>query len=60
MRGLIGKKIGMARVFNSEGNAVPVTVLEVGPCHVIQVKTTENDLKRLFPSRCHQGIGCPS
>ena len=43
MRGLIGKKIGMSRVFNSAGNAVPVTVLEVGPCHVVQVKTIEND-----------------
>lgn len=43
MRGLIGKKIGMTRVFNSSGNAVPVTVLEVGPCHVVQVKTVEND-----------------
>ena len=43
MRGLIGKKIGMTRVFNSSGNAVPVTVLEVGPCHVVQVKTLEND-----------------
>ena len=43
MRGLIGKKIGMTRVFNSSGNAVPVTVLEVGPCHVVQVKTIEND-----------------
>ena len=43
MRGLIGKKIGMTRVFNSEGRAIPVTVLEVGPCYVTQVKTIEND-----------------
>ena len=43
MRGLIGKKIGMTRVFSSNGNAVPVTVLEVGPCHVVQIKTLEND-----------------
>ena len=43
MRGLIGKKIGMTRVFNSLGQAVPVTVLEVGPCHVTQVKTVKND-----------------
>ena len=43
MRGLIGKKIGMTRVFNSSGQAIPVTVLEVGPCHVTQVKTIEND-----------------
>ncbi len=33
----------MTRVFNSSGNAIPVTVLEVGPCHVVQVKNLEND-----------------
>ena len=43
MRGLIGKKIGMTRVFNSAGHSVPVTVLEVGPCYVTQVKTMKND-----------------
>ena len=41
MRGLIGKKIGMTRVFNSSGHSIPVTVLEVGPCHVTQVKTVK-------------------
>ena len=43
MRGLIGKKIGMTRVFNSDGHSVPVTVLEVGPCHITQLKTLKND-----------------
>tara|TARA_B100000035_G_C20841711_1_gene483339 strand:+ start:68 stop:685 length:618 start_codon:yes stop_codon:yes gene_type:complete len=43
MRGLIGKKIGMTRVFSSSGQSVPVTVLEVGPCYVTQVKTVKND-----------------
>ena len=43
MRGLIGKKIGMTRVFDSEGKVIPVTVLEAGPCQVIQVKTAELD-----------------
>ena len=43
MRGLIGKKIGMTRVFNSIGHSIPVTVLEVGPCHVTQVKTVKKD-----------------
>ena len=43
MRGLIGKKIGMTRVFNSIGHSIPVTVLEVGPCHVTQVKTLKTD-----------------
>ena len=43
MRGLIGKKIGMTRVFNSNGGVVPVTVLEVGPCCVTQVKNFDID-----------------
>ena len=43
MRGLIGKKIGMTRVFNSMGHSIPVTVLEVGPCHVTQIKTVKKD-----------------
>tara|TARA_Y100000591_G_C21840827_1_gene705517 strand:+ start:358 stop:975 length:618 start_codon:yes stop_codon:yes gene_type:complete len=43
MRGLIGKKIGMTRVFSPSGQSIPVTVLEVGPCHVTQLKTVKND-----------------
>ena len=43
MRGLIGKKIGMTRVFDSSGKVIPVTVLEAGPCQVTQVKTVEKD-----------------
>ena len=39
--GLLGKKIGMSQVFDQEGNLVPVTVLELGPNHVIQVKTAD-------------------
>ena len=41
--GLLGKKIGMTSVFSSVGEMIPVTVLEVGPCVVTQVKTDEND-----------------
>jgi len=41
--GIIGKKLGMSRVFNANGDAVPVTVLEVTPNRVTQVKTSEND-----------------
>ncbi|MCY4438181.1 MAG: 50S ribosomal protein L3 [Chloroflexi bacterium] len=37
--GLIGKKIGMTQVFDSEGAAVPVTAVQAGPCTVVQVKT---------------------
>ena len=43
MRGLLGEKIGMSRVFNGQGEVVPVTILNVGPCVVTQVKTLEND-----------------
>ena len=43
MRGLIGKKIGMTRVFDSSGRVVPVTVLEAGPCLITQIKTNKSD-----------------
>ena len=43
LKGLIGKKIGMTRLFLEGGRSVPVTVLEVGPCTVTQVKTAEKD-----------------
>ena len=43
MRGLLGHKIGMTRVFNTSGDVVPVTVLNVGPCVVTQLKTLDTD-----------------
>ena len=43
MRGLLGKKIGMTRIFDIDGNTVPVTVLQAGPCIVTQLKTIDND-----------------
>jgi large subunit ribosomal protein L3 len=43
MAGLIGKKIGMTQIFTEQGKAVGVTVLEVGPCPVVQVKTKDRD-----------------
>ena len=43
MVGLLGKKIGMTQVFDRNGNHVPVTVLEVGPCTILQVKKKETD-----------------
>jgi large subunit ribosomal protein L3 len=43
VEGLIGKKIGMTRTFDEEGNIVPVTVIKAGPCTVIQKKSTEKD-----------------
>jgi large subunit ribosomal protein L3 len=42
-KGLIGKKIGMTQVFDENGKVVPVTVIEAGPCVVVQKKTEDND-----------------
>ncbi len=42
-KAIIGKKIGMTQIFTKEGVVIPVTVVEAGPCHVVQVKTKEND-----------------
>ena len=42
-KGLIGRKVGMTQVFDDKGNVVPVTVVELGPCAVVQKKTVEND-----------------
>ena len=40
---LLGKKVGMTRLYDESGKLVPVTVIEAGPCTVMQVKTTETD-----------------
>ena len=40
---LLGKKIGMSQVYDDENNVVPVTVVEAGPCSVVQVKTVDKD-----------------
>ncbi|MBN2256002.1 MAG: 50S ribosomal protein L3 [Deltaproteobacteria bacterium] len=42
-KGLLGKKLGMTQIFWDDGDAIPVTVLEAGPCFVIQKKTKEKD-----------------
>ena len=43
MKGLIGKKVGMTQLFDDSGKAIPVTVIEAGPCYVTQVRTVDND-----------------
>ena len=43
MRGILGKKVGMTQLFDENGNVVPVTIIEAGPCYVTQVKTVETD-----------------
>ncbi|MBV9775013.1 MAG: 50S ribosomal protein L3 [Gemmatimonadetes bacterium] len=43
MSGIIGKKLGMTQLFDESGAVVPVTVIEAGPCPVVQVRTAEKD-----------------
>ncbi|MEG0570940.1 MAG: 50S ribosomal protein L3 [Oscillospiraceae bacterium] len=42
-KGIIGKKIGMTQIFDESGKVIPVTVIEAGPCVVVQKKTIDND-----------------
>ena len=42
-KGLIGKKVGMTQIFDSDGAAIPVTIIEAGPCFVTQVRTPEEE-----------------
>src|SRR3954452_22900912 len=41
--GLLGRKVGMTQIYEPDGTAVPVTVLECGPCTVLQVRTADRD-----------------
>jgi large subunit ribosomal protein L3 len=43
VKGIIGRKLGMTQVFSDDGNVLPVTVIEAGPCIVVQKKTLDND-----------------
>jgi len=43
MKGILGKKVGMTQIFSERGEAIPVTVIEAGPCFVAQIKTVEQD-----------------
>lgn len=43
MKSLIGKKLGMTQIFDDEGRQIPVTVIEAGPCSVVQRKTSDKD-----------------
>ena len=42
-KAIIGKKVGMTQIFDADGKVVPVTVIEAGPCTVVQKKTAEKD-----------------
>jgi len=41
--GLLGRKVAMTQIYDSAGNVIPVTVIQAGPCHVLQLKSTERD-----------------
>ena len=52
-KAIIGRKVGMTQIFAENGIMIPVTVVEAGPCPVVQVKTVANDgysAKRRLPS----------
>lgn len=42
-KGILGRKVGMSQIFTETGDCVPVTVIEAGPCHVLQLRTPEKD-----------------
>lgn len=42
-KAIIGKKLGMTQIFSADGKVIPVTVVEAGPCPVVQIKTAEKD-----------------
>ena len=43
MKGILGRKVGMTQVFDERGDVIPVTVIEAGPCFVVQKRTKERD-----------------
>lgn len=63
--GILGKKVGMTRVYSEVGQVIPVTVIEAGPCKVLQVKTESTDGYRAIqvgfgdkkPSRINKAMG---
>ena len=42
-KGILGRKVGMTQVYDESGKIIPVTVIQAGPCHVLQLRTTERD-----------------
>ena len=43
IKGILGRKVGMTQVYDEAGVAIPVTVIQAGPCHVLQVRTPDHD-----------------
>lgn len=63
LKEIIGKKIGMTQIFHEDGEAIPVTVIQAGPCTVVQVKTPEKDrygaVQLGFEERKPKGLSKP-
>lgn len=63
MSGIIGKKLGMSSVFGTEGELIPVTVIQAGPCKIVTVRTQEKDgysaLQLGFGDRKEKNISKP-
>ena len=57
-KGILGRKLGMTQVFDEGNRVIPVTVIEAGPCRVVQLKTPERDgyAARAARVRRHQGV----
>ena len=49
--GLLGRKVGNTQVYNEAGEIVPVTVIEAGPCVVLQIRTQDKDGYEAVPNR---------
>ena len=49
-KGIVGKKIGMTQIFTEDGRLIPVTVIQAGPCPVVQKKTVETTAMKRFRS----------
>jgi len=48
IRGLLGKKLGMTQIFDNDGNLIPVTVVETGPCNILELKDSPTKIKLGF------------
>lgn len=63
MPGLIGKKIGMSNIFNNDGQLIPVTVIEAGPCQILSIRTSDkngyNSLQIGFGPKKEQRVNKP-
>ena len=64
MVGILGKKIGMTSIFDEKGESIPCTVIEAGPCYVVQIKTVEKDgyqaLQLGFEDKKEQRLNLPT